>query len=89
MTERPLCGSLRRRCKLTKYAIKAIFVPAPLPTQYTLYEEVLFDTEEEATDALNGEYGETLSQAATIDTQSDPDLADYYLDDLVVYKIGE
>jgi hypothetical protein len=72
-----------------KYAIKAIFEPAPLPTQYTLYEEVLFDTEEEAVDALNGEYGETLSQAATIDTQNDPDLSDYYLSDLIVYKVGE
>ena len=74
---------------MTKYAIKAVFAPAPLPIQYTLYEEVLFDTEEEAMDALNGEYGEALSEAATIDTQSDPNLADYYLDDLIVYKVGE
>ena len=74
---------------MSKYAIKAVFEVAPLPTQYTYYTEVTFDTEEEAMDALNGEYGETLSEAATIDTQSDPNLADYYLDDLVVYKVGE
>ena len=75
---------------MSNYAIKAVFLSNDEgDPQYTYYTEVTFDTEEEAMDALNGEYGETLSEAATIDTQSDPNLADYYLDDLIVYKVGE
>lgn len=74
---------------MTKYALKAIFLPNNEgEPRHTYYPEVTFDTEEDAINAINAEYGETLSQLSTVDSGIDPDLFDYYFDDLDVYTIG-
>jgi len=75
---------------LTKYALKAIFLPNEGgEAKYTFYPEVTFDTEQEAINAINGDYGDELAQSASLDTEIDQDLNNYYFDDLDVYRIGE
>lgn len=69
------------------YRIKAIFKHEEQADKFTIYEEVLFASEEIAVDWLNGDYGELLSQASSLDTESEPDLEGYWLDDLIVEKV--
>lgn len=51
---------------------------------YTYYDEVTYITEAECVEAINGERGDLLSQASTIDSES---MDNAYLDDLEPYLI--
>jgi len=66
------------------FYITAVFTDGTGAEKYTEYREVLFATNEIAEEWLNGSYGEQLSQASDIDTQIDPELKDFWFDDLVV-----
>lgn len=56
---------------------------------YTFYDEVIFDTYEEALEAVNSEYGETLVAAANIDIETEEDLEGAIFEDLAPYEIEE
>ena len=75
----------------TKYAMKAVFAPNVETkegrSKYTLYPEKLFNTYDEAEEALDGEYGDTLAQAATIDSENEEDLKGYYFLYLGIYEV--
>jgi hypothetical protein len=72
------------------WIIRAVFYDAQESkvTKYTYYDEVTYTTIEECMEDINGERGELLAQASTIDTETDDDLAGFYLDDLEPYKVG-
>jgi hypothetical protein len=55
---------------------------------YTIYDENLFNLESEAQDYLDNEY-ELLSQACAIDCENEPDLENFYLDDIIVVDMEE
>jgi hypothetical protein len=43
----------------------------------------------EALEALIGDYGDSLAQSATIDSENEDDLVGYYFDDIEAYQIGD
>ena len=56
---------------------------------YTFYDEVTYDSYEEAMEAVTTEYGETLVAAANLDIESDPQLKGFNFEDLAPYLIDE
>jgi hypothetical protein len=77
-----------------KYGIRAIFTCEGKEDKYTNYSEQIFNSEEEALEAINDNYGEQLSQDATIDTENasedlNPDLIGYLYEDLEPYLLEE
>jgi hypothetical protein len=74
-----------------KYGIKALFYSNNNNenTGVTYYDEVTFNSEEEAIDAICGEYGDLLVAVATIDCENEEDLEDTYFGDLEPYLISE
>jgi hypothetical protein len=72
-----------------KYGIKAVFTCEGKEDRFTYYAEQIFNSEEEALEAINDNYGEELAQAATIDSEIESDLIGYLYEDLEPYLIGE
>ena len=77
-----------------RYGIRAIFTCEGKEDRYTYYSEQIFNSEEEALEAINEGYGEQLAQDATIDTENaseglNPDLIGYLYEDLEPYLIEE
>jgi hypothetical protein len=70
-----------------KYGIRAIFTCEGKEDRFTYYAEQIFNSEEEALEAINDNYGEELSQAATIDCEIESDLVGYLYEDLEPYTI--
>jgi hypothetical protein len=70
-----------------KYGIRAIFTCEGKENRFTYYAEQIFNSEEEALEAINDNYGEELSQAATIDCEIESDLVGYLYEDLEPYTI--
>ena len=72
------------------WGIRAVFEHNSLflPHKYTYYDEVTYATEKEALEAINGDRGEELSQASTIDCKTEDDLKDHYLCDLEPYELA-
>jgi DnaJ-class molecular chaperone len=77
--------------KPNKWIIRAVFYDSQESkvTKYTYYDEVTYTTIEECMEDINGERGDLLAQASTIDTETDDELAGFYLDDLEPYLIGD
>ena len=73
---------------MNKWAIKAIFFNKEGEENFTYYEERTYLTKRGAIRAINGNYGELLAQAATIDCEVESDLQGFWLDDLDIYKVG-
>jgi len=73
------------------YALAAVFTSDEDSTKetFTYYEEKLFDTLEEAEEAINDAYGEELAQLATIDSQNEPDLVGFHFSDLQAYETSQ
>ena len=73
------------------YALKARFVSNwdDVDVKCTYYPEVQFKTMSEALEALIGDYGDSLAQSATIDSENEDDLVGYYFDDIEAYQIGD
>jgi hypothetical protein len=69
------------------YGIRAVFCAEGKPDTYTHYSETQFETIGDALDAIEGDLGEQLLDAATLDSKIEPDLAGYYLSDLEPYLI--
>jgi hypothetical protein len=78
---------LKEREKMNKWAIKAVFSNEKGEENFTFYEERTYYTKRGATRAINGNYGELLAQAATIDCEVESDLQGFWLDDFDVYKV--
>jgi hypothetical protein len=55
---------------------------------YTIYDEHLFSLEHDAQAYLDNEY-ELLADACSIDCENEPDLENFYLDDIVVVDMEE
>lgn len=55
---------------------------------YTIYDENLFNLEHDAQAHLDNEY-ELLAEACSIDCQNEPDLENFYLDDIIVVDMEE
>jgi hypothetical protein len=77
-----------------KFGIRAVFTCEGKEDRYTNYTEQIFNSEEEALEAINDNYGEQLAQDATIDTENasealNPDLIGYLYEDLEPYLIEE
>ena len=75
-----------------KYGIRAVFTCEGKEDRFTNYSEQIFNSEEEALAAINDNYGEQLSQDATIDNENasealNPDLIGYLYEDLEPYII--
>jgi hypothetical protein len=72
------------------WGIRAVFEHNSLflPHKYTYFDEVTYATEKEALEAINGDRGEELSQASTIDCKTEDDLKDHYLCDLEPYQLS-
>lgn len=71
-----------------KYGIRAVFIHAEEGDfRFTNYPEKLFDSKEEAEEAICGEYGDMLAQAATIDSENEEDLKGYSYVDLDSYEV--
>ena len=73
------------------WGIKAVFQHNSNPSlfNYTYYDEVTYETRFECLNAINGERGELLSQASSIDCENEEDLFGFHLSDLEPYVIGE
>jgi hypothetical protein len=72
-----------------RYAIKAIFSNEDGKSAFTYYEERTYATPATANRAINGEWGEVLAAAATLDSKYESDLKGYWLEDLDVYEVKE
>ena len=72
---------------MSKWAIKAVFCNEAGEQNFTYYEEKTYLTRGGAMKAINGNYGEELAEAATIDSKNEEDLQGFWLDDLNVYEI--
>jgi len=70
-----------------KYGIRAIFTCEGKEDTYTFYDEQIFNSEEEAMEAINDSYGEELAQASTLDSKIESDLVGYLYEDLEPYLI--
>lgn len=70
------------------FYIKAIFRHEDGRARYTIYDEVQFSTREVAGEWLDGEYGEQLAQASTIDSKNDPELAGCWFEDLIIEEMN-
>jgi hypothetical protein len=70
-----------------KYGIRAIFTCEGKEDTYTFYDEQIFNSEEEALEAINDSYGEELAQASTYDSLHEEDLIGYLYEDLEPYII--
>jgi hypothetical protein len=68
-----------------QWRAQAVFCNDAGEYRYTDYDE-RFDDEEDALDWINGEEGDAAAASASLDTQNDPDLAGYWLDDLIVLE---
>ena len=68
-----------------KYGIRAIFTCEGKEDTYTFYDEQIFNSEEEAMEAINDSYGEELAQASTYDSLHEEDLIGYLYEDLEPY----
>jgi hypothetical protein len=73
------------------WGIRAVFEHNSLflPHKYTYFDEVTYATEKEALEAINGDRGEELSQASSIDCKTEDDLKDHYLTDLEPYQLED
>jgi hypothetical protein len=78
---------LERVKEMKKWAIKAVFYNEEGEENFTFYEEKTFYTKRGAIRAINSDYGDLLSQDATIDNKNDADLQGFWLDDFDVYKV--
>ena len=72
-----------------KYGIRAIFTCEGKEDRFTYYAEQIFNSEEEALEAINDNYGEELAQASTIDSEIESDLIGYLYEDLEPYLLEE
>lgn len=73
---------------MSKYGLAAeFFNPVTEEDTYTFYDEVKFDSYEEALVAVNEEYGETLVAAAQIDIENEANLQGFVFEDLVPYEL--
>ena len=72
---------------MKKWAIKAVFENEKGEENFTYYEEKTFFTKRGAIRAINGNYGEQLAQAASIDCEIEEDLQGFWLDDLDIYQV--
>ena len=71
-----------------QYGIRAVFTSEGREDRYTFYDEQIFNSEEEAMEAINDSYGEELAQASTIDSEIESDLIGYLYSDLEPDLIG-
>jgi hypothetical protein len=73
------------------YALAALFVNNEDSNReaFTYYEERLFETLEEAEQAMNDDYGDELAQAATIDSKNEADLVGFYFSELQAYEVSQ
>jgi len=73
---------------MSKWGIKAVFKSNEdnSKEEYTLFNDVLFDTQKEAELALDEQYDE-LAQASTIDSENDEQLQGFYLDEIITYQL--
>lgn len=74
---------------MSKWAIKAVFYNEAGEENVTYYEQKTYSTERGALKAINGNWGEQISQDATLDSEIDGDLKGFWLDDLDVYQVKE
>jgi hypothetical protein len=75
---------------MIKYGIRAVFLDEESKEAgSTYFNEVTFNSEEEALSAINGTYGDELLQASVIDSQTEEDLIGLVCDDLKPYAITE
>ena len=72
---------------MNKWAIKAVFSNKKGEENFTFYEEKTYCTKRGAIRAINGNYGELLAQAASLDCEIEEDLHGFWLEDLDVYKM--
>jgi hypothetical protein len=72
-----------------RYGIRAIFTCEGKEDRYTYFDEQIFNSEEEALEAINDSYGEELAQASTLDSRIEQDLIGYLYEDLEPYLIEE
>lgn len=72
-----------------KFGIRAVFTCEGKEDRFTYYAEQIFNSEEEALEAINDNYGEELAQASTIDSEIESDLVGYLYEDLEPYLIEE
>ena len=72
-----------------KFGIRAVFTCEGKEDTYTFYDEQIFNSEEEALEAINDSYGEELAQASTYDSLHEEDLIGYLYEDLEPYLIEE
>jgi hypothetical protein len=72
-----------------KFGIRAVFTCEGKEDTYTFYDEQIFNSEEEAMEAINDSYGEQLAQASTYDSLHEEDLIGYLYEDLEPYLIEE
>jgi hypothetical protein len=70
-----------------QYGIRAVFTSEGREDRYTFYDEQVFNSEDEALEAINDNYGEELAQASTIDNEIESDLVGYLYSDLEPYLI--
>jgi len=70
------------------YCLVAVFKHETKKDQFTIYDEVQFTDIGIADDFLDGEYGEFVSNMATIDCKTAPELDGYWLDDVTVREVG-
>jgi hypothetical protein len=70
-----------------KYGVRAVFTCEGKEDTYTFYDEQIFNSEEEAMEAINDSYGEELAQASTYDSLHEEDLIGYLYEDLEPYII--
>jgi hypothetical protein len=72
---------------MNKWAIKAVFFNEEGEENFTFYEEKTYYTKRGAIRAINGNQGDLIAQAATIDCEIEEDLQGFWLDDLDIYKV--
>jgi hypothetical protein len=73
---------------MKKWAIKAVFSNEKGEENFTFYEEKTYCTKRGAIKAINGSYGDLLTQAASLDCEIEEDLQGFWLEDFDVYKVG-
>ena len=80
---------------MSKFALCAVFEHEENGTEaFTYYETRLFDTLQEAEEAIAGEWGETIAEDATIDSANaspelNPDLQGFYFSDVQAYEVSQ
>lgn len=74
---------------MTKYGIVAKFLSPDGGENYTFYDEITYDSLKETMEAINGERGDMIADACSIDCKNEPDLQGFYLDDLEPYEITD